>query len=349
MNILADGSLPGLLTAFPSPFRLTTYTSPEEIPALLPKQDVLLCRSTLQVNEHLIANATLRFVATASSGTDHIDKSYMQRRRIQVLDAKGSNARAVADYVVSCLAYLSNQSIKLGQKAGVIGMGCVGSRVAARLNTLGFELVTYDPLKTSFKSDVIEALYQCDVLCIHPELHSSNQYPSFNLINSAFLNNLRPNCVLINASRGGVVNENDLLHSNKPVIYCTDVYLNEPNPNQKIIDIATLCTPHIAGHSLEAKYKAVSQVSEQLHIILGLTPPQYAKPELHSKIELNAYSTWQELVLSLYNPIIETISLKAALNKESAFLSLRKEHRFRHDFIEYFGDQATESKETVYW
>jgi erythronate-4-phosphate dehydrogenase len=349
MNILADGSLPGLVTAFPSPFRLTTYSSAYEIPTLLPKQDVLLCRSTLQVNEHLIDNATLRYVATASSGTDHIDKNYMERRKIQVLDAKGSNARAVADYVVSCLAYLSNQQIALGQKAGVIGMGCVGSRVAERLKALGFQLVTYDPLKTSFKSHALEDLYACDVICIHPELHTNNDYPSFDLINHTFLDHLRPNCVLINASRGGVVNENDLLYSTKPMIYCTDVYLNEPSPNPNIIDMATLCTPHIAGHSLEAKYKAVSQISEQLHAVLGLPTPQYDKPEINSKIQLDSFPHWQDLVLSLYNPMIETHGLKKALNKESTFLTLRKEHRFRHDFIEYFDEKATESMGSVYW
>lgn len=116
MNILADASLPGLKQAFPKPFHLTEYHHPDEIAQLLPGQDILLCRSTLKVNQSLLKNHCLQYVATASSGTDHLDHLWLGSQNIQVIDAKGSNAQAVADYVVACLAFWNNSTLSMGIK-----------------------------------------------------------------------------------------------------------------------------------------------------------------------------------------------------------------------------------------
>jgi len=141
MNILADATLPGLDEAFPAPFNLSRYTNPAKIASLLPKQDVLFCRSTLKVDSTLLKNHHLHYVATASSGTDHLDSFWLASQNIQIIDAKGCNAQAVADYVVACLAYLSQQHLIYGTKAGIIGMGLVGARVNARLQAAGFQTV----------------------------------------------------------------------------------------------------------------------------------------------------------------------------------------------------------------
>src|SRR6185437_13045641 len=111
MNILADANIPVLKAAFPLPFCLSTYSNHQEIPSLLANQDVLLCRSTLKVNQALLNHSTIRYVATASSGSDHLDLDYLQSRHIQAFDARGSNADAVGDYVISCLAYLHKLKI----------------------------------------------------------------------------------------------------------------------------------------------------------------------------------------------------------------------------------------------
>jgi len=343
MNILADATLPGLDEAFPAPFNLSRYTNPAKIASLLPKQDVLFCRSTLKVDSTLLKNHHLHYVATASSGTDHLDSFWLASQNIQIIDAKGCNAQAVADYVVACLAYLSQQHLIYGTKAGIIGMGLVGARVNARLQAAGFQTVTYDPLKAGFQSCELEQLYQTDILCIHAELHDSHPFPSTNLINHQFLAHLKPGCILINAARGGIVNEEDMLNTPNEISYCTDVYLNEPAIDKRIINKATLCTPHIAGHSLEAKYAAVSMVSKTLHQIIGLPQPQFAKPERPQTLTLQQDKSWQELILTLYNPHAETVQLKQALDKESAFLNLRRNHQQRHDFS-VFSDSIANQK-----
>ncbi|WP_133137064.1 NAD(P)-dependent oxidoreductase [Legionella rowbothamii] len=333
MNVLADASLPGLDEAFPGPFCLTRYTRPDEIASLLAGQDVLLCRANLKVNHHLLKGHKIGYVATASSGSDHLDKPWLKTQNIQVIDAKGCNARAVADYVVSCLAYVYQQQLIQGKRAAIIGFGEVGTRVQARLAAAGFATIVYDPLKGL--STQLKDLYQVDLLCIHAELHDGPFHPSRNLIDQQFLANLKPGCIIINAARGGIIDENALINLGDKFIYCTDVYLDEPNINQKIIEKATLCTPHIAGHSLEAKYRAVNMVSEVLHQIAELPLPKFACPEMGEEVHLETSKTWQEQILSLYNPIEETVRLKQAKYLEEAFLQVRKEHQKRHDFRLY--------------
>lgn len=341
MNILADASLPGLAAAFNDGFHLTTYHNANEVADLLHNQDILLCRSTLKVTAELLKNHPLKFVATASSGTDHIDHLYLDKNNIRLIDAKGCNAISVADYVLACLAYLEQHHLLLGNKVGVIGMGKVGSEVTTRLKALDFQLIGYDPLHASYHNEMLEELYSCDVLCIHAELHDTHPHPSFNLINQEFMNQLKPGCVLINAARGGIVNEEALLSHQKSLIYCTDVYLNEPKIDKRIIKLSTLCTPHIAGHSLEAKYAAVELISEQLHNIMGLPIPQFTRPALTQPVLFKKEQTWQERSLSMYNPLVETLSLKQAEDKESAFFNLRKQHQNRHDFNVYLSNSRT--------
>lgn len=333
MKVLADASLPGLDQAFPEPFCLTRYTRPEDIAPLLVGQDVLLCRANLKVNRNLLKNHTIRYVATASSGSDHLDKQWLVTQNIQVIDAKGCNARAVADYVVSSLAYLHQQQLIKGKRAGIIGFGEVGTRVQARLEAAGFATVVYDPLKGL--STQLKDLYQVDLLCVHAELHDAKPHPSRNLIEQQFLAYLKPGCVIINAARGGIIDERALLNLGDKFIYCTDVYLDEPNVNPNIIEKATLCTPHIAGHSLEAKYRAVNMVSEVLHQIAELPLPKFASPAMREIVHLEPNKTWHEQILSLYNPIEETLYLKHAKNLVETFLQIRKEHQKRHDFQLY--------------
>lgn len=340
MNILADASLPGLDVAFPAPFHLSLYHSAEEISSLLSGQDILLCRSTLKVNSALLKGHNLKFVATASSGTDHLDESYLKSQGIQIIDAKGCNATSVGDYVLATLAYLDQQQLIKGKTAGIIGLGRVGTEVYKRLAALNLQIHVYDPPKAerdnTFKSCALSDLFQSDLLCVHAELHQTLPHPSFNLLHREILTQLKPECIIINAARGGIINEDDLLQTKQPLIYCTDVYVNEPEIDARIVEKATLCTPHIAGHSLEAKYSAVALVSKQLHQIEKLPVPQFAKPYPPKKASIEPNKPWQETILSLYNPIDDTLNLKNAPDKTHGFLSLRKEHQTRHDFTTYF-------------
>jgi len=339
IKILADATLPDLNRLFPQPFALTTYDNFTQVTALLPEHDVLLCRSTLKVTEALLGTSPIQCVATASSGVDHIDTDYLKTKNLVLFDAKGANARAVADYVVSTLAFLRRIKPLTGIKAGVIGVGEVGSRVVSRLKAAGLDVICFDPLKEtqdpSQHYSSLEELYVCDVLCVHANWHESHPFPSNRLINADFLKHLKPGVTLINASRGNIVDEDALLKTTAPITYCTDVYSNEPFVNEQIIHFATLCTPHIAGHSIEAKQDAVFLLSQKLHHHYGLTPctTNSSIGVIHPIVSPG--SDWEEVVLSLYNPGIDTTCLKLAKDKKHAFLTRRNAHQFRHDYIIY--------------
>lgn len=336
--VLADASLPGLTEAFPKPFKLTLYNTATEIKTLLTEQEILLCRSTLPVNQALIGDNKLKVVATASSGTDHIDSEYLIEKGIKLLDAKGSNAVSVADYVLSCIAYLKTTMGFNGKKAGIIGAGAVGTEVATRLRAIGIEVIAYDPplelVAPHFKSAKLSDLFLCDLLCIHANRHNNPPYPSFNLLNEEFLKQLRPNTVILNAARGGIVNEEALLNVGKSLIYCTDVYENEPFIDPDIVQRATLCTPHIAGHSIEAKLRAVTLISEKLHDYYHLASPLFVEKIKGNELTITPHSSWENVVLFLYNPIHETKLLKnsAVVAFDSTFQTIRKAHHHRHDF-----------------
>lgn len=339
MKILADASLPNIKTLFDSTFKLTLYNTQEDVSRLINDQDILFCRSTLKITAELLTNCAIQCVATASSGTDHIDTDYLQQQGIFLLDAKGTNARSVADYVVSTLAWLVNSGKPLGKKIGIIGVGAVGSQIIARLRPLNVNMICFDPLKAaqdkSFSSCSFEELTTCDIVCIHANLHTSTPFPSRHLLDASFFSRLKTNMIIINAARGDIVNEQDLLNAKHDITYCTDVYTHEPEIDTNIIDYATLCTPHIAGHSIEAKETAVMQIAQRLHEHYKKDMPLIRlSPSKHEQTLLSRLN-WVDAALSLYNPYPETIGLKQAIDKKQAFLTLRKAHTIRHDFIFY--------------
>ena len=339
MKILVDATLPHLQTFFKAPFELTLYHTEKELLAHLPHHDILLCRSTLHVDQKYLHHTKIKYVATASSGSDHIDTQYLSSHNIKLFDAKGCNATAVADYVVTILASLKQRGLSLGKRAGVIGYGAVGKKVVARLLALGFSVVIYDPVKarldSTFSSCTLADLSSVDLLCIHANLHKEPPFPSYNLINAHFLQQLNSHAIIINAARGEIIDEKALLSHPKNFTFCTDVYAHEPSISSELINLSTLCTPHIAGHSIEAKINAVAIVAQAIHQhfnIVRTTSPTHTKPNAPLMLP---NITWEAFALDRYNPMTDTLILKNASNKKEAFLKQRKAHQKRHDFCVY--------------
>jgi erythronate-4-phosphate dehydrogenase len=335
MKLLADNTLTNLSNAFPEPFVITHYNVCE-LPLLLKQPyDILLCRSTLTVNENLLKQSHIQIVATASSGIDHIDERYLNQQMIRLIDAKGSNATAVADYVLATLAYVHRTKGLPGRRVGIVGLGTIGTLVATRLKAYHFSLIYYDPLKAQnnnqFRSASFAELLTCDIICIHANLHQTPPYSSKNLLDDNALAKLKPHTLIINAARGGIVSETALLKLTTPITYCTDVFEQEPSVNPNLIDFCYLCTPHIAGHSIEAKHAAVAMVSQKIHDYYQLARPNYSN--LNTPLPLlGSAEHWQDYVLMHYNPMIETNALKKADNQKNAFLELRRAHQTRHNF-----------------
>lgn len=328
MKILADSTLPNINTLFTLPFKLEKFSDKASLNHLIKNNNILLCRSTLKITNELLNNTNISCVASATSGTCHIDTGYLQTNNIKLFDAKGANSTSVKDYILSSLALLITKNKLKGNKIGIIGSGFVGQKTEFQLKQLNFKTVIYDPYK--LPNSKINDLFECDVICICANFHEILPFPTKNLLNFNFLQKLKKNTIIINTARGGIVNEVDLLKCND-LIYCTDVFLNEPDINPQIIKIAEICTPHIAGHSIEGKLNTVKLITQKIYKHCNLLPPCasfYTDPILQLPI-----SNWHELVLSLYNPEKETMLLKNTVDIKQTFNNLRKLHKNRNDFV----------------
>lgn len=264
--------------------------------------DALLVRSITQVDASLLSGSRVQFVGTATSGTDHIDVSYLQQRGIQFINAAGANAAAVADYVMCCLAELQVESgFSLAEKTvAVVGVGHVGSALLTRLQATDAKCLACDPLQ-QIVSNVpyvsFEEALTADVICLHTPLTRSGDYPTWHMLDAKALSLLSDQAVVINAGRGEAIDNQALVghlqqqrghtartekHSDAPrqaQRFILDVWENEPNPNPDLLALTCLATPHIAGYSVEAKYAASQRVVTALCEHFGLSVPAFQVPD----------------------------------------------------------------------
>jgi erythronate-4-phosphate dehydrogenase len=264
MNIFADENIPLVREAFSQFGNVTTFNGRQISANHLIDAEVLLVRSITTVNEQLLKNTKIKFVGSATIGFDHIDLNYLQNQRIGFARAPASNAISAAEYIIAALLTLSQtQHFDLAHKTvGIIGCGNVGSRVLNRLQTLGVKCLINDPpLKLKQSVDLKEIL-KCDIITIHVPLILDGEHPTFELINEAFLNELKDSAILINTSRGKVVDETALLKHADRLNLVLDVWRNEPNVNQALLEKACLATPHIAGYSFDGKIRGTTMIYE---------------------------------------------------------------------------------------
>jgi len=329
-RLLIDEHIPYIDAFFKENFVITRYENTDELEQLIGAQDILICRSTTSVDKKILSKTQLKIVATASSGTNHIDKKTVKNHGITFFSGHGANAAAVCDYMTSTLAYLKIHIGISQQKVAIIGFGPVGQAVYKRLKHLNFELGVYDPLINHTPDAItLDELSSFPIICLHPNLHRAQLFPSFQLFNQKRLSHLLQDVCIINAARGEIVSEEAILSPHFKGLYCTDVYWKEPKINPKIVDKAVLCTPHIAGHSLDSKKRITALISQQIHRHLNI--PFILDETISVEKEIPLIDNWHEKALRIYNPKDETDALKSDPSAKN-FQLLRRAHHFRHDF-----------------
>lgn len=329
LKILYDSQIPYIHDFFASHFILTAYQHQGEMLSLINDNDILICRSTIKISAEMLHNTPIQLVASATSGLDHIDIQGLQKLKIPLMHAKGSNAHAVCDYITSTLAYLEQHQYTKAQKIMVIGYGAVGKMVTHRLEKLGFSIFNIDPYVQTPHPMSMHAISDMDIICLHPSYHLTPPFSTHHLMNQERIASLKKDVCIINASRGEVVDEAAILHQHFQGIYCADVYKNEPHINPRIVERATLCTPHIAGHSIQSKWRMTSFIAHQIYQKYGFDEPDIAPPTCTHTFKKE--QSWQHQALAQYNPEIETRALKLCPTPET-FIQLRQQHRFREDF-----------------
>lgn len=226
------------------------YLAPEQFTKEQVKDaDALIIRTRTRCDEQLLKGSTVRMIATATIGYDHIDTTYCQEHNIYWTACPGCNAQAVCNYVEEAITWLGKA--QEGVKIGVVGVGHVGSRVVEMARRHGMEVIENDPLK-----GMMGNVSQCDIITYHVPLTCSGEYPTLHMCNEAWLNNSKHGALIINAARGGIVDEQALARSGHP--YVIDCWENEPAIDRCICTHpnAKLTSYHIAGYSLEGKKNA---------------------------------------------------------------------------------------------
>lgn len=275
MKIYADENMPYVQQFFADFGEVQLFAGRELKSEQLSDADVLLVRSITQVNAELLANASqLRFVGTATIGTDHIDQTYLAERGIAFGNAPGCNARSVVEYIISCIWCLAERyQWQLPDKTiGIVGVGSIGSRLAEVLQALGIRVLLCDPVRAEAETDFPhcpfeQLLVQADVLSFHVPHCLQGPNATQHLINHLSLAKLKPDCALLNASRGSVFDNQALLAEartghRRPL--ALDVWEHEPNILLPLLSYVDIATAHIAGHSVEGKARGTAMLYQQL-------------------------------------------------------------------------------------
>ena len=253
MTIIADKYIPFLFEAVRKEWPdVDIYPmEPEQIDhSAVHDADVLIVRTRTKVDESLLSGTRVRLVCTATIGYDHIDTAYCESHGIRWTACPGCNAQAVCDYVEEALneTVLQNSGLTIG----VVGVGHVGTLVAKMAERRGLKVLLNDPPKHIGVS-LDEIAQQCDIITFHVPLDNTTRH----MCDAAFLDRCKAHTLIINAARGGVVDEKALLNSGHPFIL--DTWENEPNIHPDVLRQARLASMHIAGYSVQGKRNATQK------------------------------------------------------------------------------------------
>ena len=259
-QVIIDKGIPFLEGVFPPEIEVL-HLSPEDItPESVRYADALFVRTRTQINKELLHGSNVRFVATATIGFDHIDQDYCREAGIHWVSCPGCNAQAVCDYVEEAIS--SIKSDKNALTIGIVGYGHVGKLVAQMAERKGYKVLLSDPpLGIGLPLEQLAPL--CDVLTFHTPLTREGEYPTYHLCDANILRLCKPGTIIINAARGGVIDEQALLSCLSPLassphrlIASIDCWENEPNINQDLLKHVELASFHIAGYSIQGKMNA---------------------------------------------------------------------------------------------
>ena len=362
MELLVDREIAGAPDAFSTFGSVRLFDGRRLSSADLGGAEVLLVRSVSRVDEALLGGSKVRFVGTATAGVDHIDSDYLGSSGIRFADAAGCNAQAVAEYVICCIYAFADEHARSVNDltVGIVGYGHVGRTLKALLERLDIDFAINDPpLGTALdgiRTVSLDEALQCDVITLHVPLTVSGVHATSGLLGIRSISQLRMPSLLINAARGGVVDEQALRQRRAaatPIFAAIDCWTGEPAVAPATVAQAWRATPHIAGHTLEARVNASAILHRALCAYLGsavIAPDLLAQ----NKIELDrggAESTAK--ILALANPLhAHTARMRELVDlspsaRAVGFDELRRRYGLRRQFSSHVVAPAGLDADTV--
>jgi len=350
MKIYYEDSMPYAAEFFSELGECQVFSHKTVDSSMLSDADVLLVRSTTKVNANLLdGNSCLKFVATATAGTDHIDQEYLAKRGIPFVSAGGCNAVAVAEYVLSAIVVTANkQNWNLADKTvGIVGAGHVGTALSRVLTVLGIKHKLCDPPLTDAGDPrafvTMNEIMQCDVITLHVPWVKAGKYQTQGMFDKQRLSQLSEQQLLINACRGEVIDNQaalELFEQGKKLNLVLDVWDNEPDIKLELIPHIALATAHIAGHTIEGKARGTEMLYLALCELLGKQAdkklsdylPESTIGPLLVKEDQDLLQAASQLTLEVYDISQDDQAFKKQAQGPEQFRYIRKHYPIRREF-----------------
>lgn len=341
MKIVADDKIPYIRGVF-EPYAEVVYLPGREITAPAVKEaDALLVRTRTRCDAALLAGSTVRMVATATIGTDHIDLPWCAAHGITTVSAPGCNAGGVLQWVAAVLARTVGRELPEERTLGIVGVGHVGRLVERYATEWGFRVLRSDPPREAAEHlgraegyvPLEELAIRSDIVTFHVPMRREGPYPTARLAGEGFFAALKPGALLLNSSRGGIVDE-ELLGRAIAAGRCScriDTWEHEPTPNRELLEAALLATPHIAGYSEQGKANAsaavVAAVAEAFRLPLTGWYPTGVTRIARRPI---GWAEMRATVTARFDIERQSQALKTAPERFEAF---REEYEFRQEYF----------------
>ena len=302
--------------------------------------DALIVRSRTRVDEKLLRDANIKFVGSTVAGLDHIDKNYLEDNAITLSSAQGCNANAVSEYVISAIANLSKDyGFKLSNKTlGIIGVGNVGRRLEVKAKQLGMKTLLNDPpreaLEGSDNFTSLESALSADIVTFHTPLTYSGPHPTYKLLDSHNFKHINKDAIVINAARGGIINET-VWEKTQTKANIIDCWENEPNINLNLQKSAYWATPHIAGHSIDAKFMGSFMIYKDLCKYIKKPLNDNIEHLINPELKIIRENNLHETLNSIYSFHADDKAIQDISNFENYRRNYPERYEWRHFETEY--------------
>jgi erythronate-4-phosphate dehydrogenase len=351
MKIVIDDKIPYIQGAFEEYAEVHYVPGSATTHKIVKDADALVTRTRTICNEQLLANTSVKMIATATIGYDHIDTNYCEKAGIFWTNAPGCNSKSVEQYIASVLMIWAEKQQRSFNELciGVVGVGNVGSKVAYISNLLGMKVLKNDPPRKRNKEsseyvELAEIQEKADIITLHVPLQMDGEDQTYHLASRHFFNELKRSPLVINSCRGEVTDTQavkEAIRTHQISAYVADCWENEPEIDRELLELTFLATPHIAGYSKDGKAEgtrmSVRAISNYFRLGLNNWDPSGVELPVNSVISIDGSGLSDQDVIS--KAILHTYDIRTDdrlfRNKPSDFEQQRGDYPVRREFPAY--------------
>lgn len=352
MKIVIDNKIPFSRGVF-EPYADVVYLPGKETTAEVVRDaDAIITRTRTRCSAEILAGSSVKVIATATIGFDHIDTQWCEANGIIWRNAPGCNSWSVKQYIASLLVVLCQKhGLRFEDVTlGVVGVGNVGRKVADAARAMGMKVLLNDPPRARAEGpdafvSLDEIIRDSDIVTVHVPLSREGEDATWHLFDEDMLARMGRHQILVNASRGPVVDNRALKQALKAGSLrgaVLDTWEGEPDLDSELVDLLDITTAHIAGYSADGKANGTVASVHTVAEVLGLpltdwAPESIPAPEQTLDFTIDAagksrQEVLSEAILHTYDVRYDSDQLRAHLD---SFEKLRGDYQIRREFTAF--------------